>query len=86
LAMENHAPVIVSYAKRTGRPLHFSMGVYAVSDPLVGGPEWASVRTLTQWYTTRLEEIIRATPDQYWWLHRRWKDTRPPKTRHKKAA
>ena len=32
-----------------------------------------------------LEELIRVTPDQYWWLHRRWKDTRPQK-RQKIAA
>ena len=41
-----------------------------------------TIRELTQWYTTRLEEIIRRAPDQYWWLHRRWKDTRPK--RHEK--
>ena len=85
LAFEYQAPVIVSYARRTGRPLHFEFRAFAMADPRAGGPESASVRSLTQWYTSRLEEIIRLAPDQYWWIHRRWKDTRPPK-KQKKAA
>lgn len=86
LAMEHRAPVVVSYAARTGRPLHFLLSTYAVADPDAAGPECASVKTLTQWYTSRLEDIIRMTPGQYWWLHRRWKDTRPPKPSRQKAA
>jgi len=86
LAMEHRAPVVVSYAVRTGRPLHFLLSTYAVADPDAAGPECASGKTRTQWYTSRLEDIIRMTPGQYWWLHRRWKDTRPPKPSRQKAA
>lgn len=86
LAMEHQAPVVVSYARRRERPMHFELSTYAVADPARGGPEFASVRALTQWYTSRLEEIIRRQPQQYWWLHRRWKDTRPPKAAPRKAA
>ena len=32
---------------------------------------------LTAEFTRRLEEVVRKAPDQYLWLHRRWK-TRPP--------
>ena len=35
------------------------------------------VYRLTAAFTARLEEVVRAHPDQYLWLHRRWK-TRPP--------
>jgi KDO2-lipid IV(A) lauroyltransferase len=31
----------------------------------------------TQTLQTRLEEVIRADPGQWLWIHRRWK-TRPP--------
>ena len=86
LAMENNAPVIIAYARRTDRPLHFELATYAVADPQLGGPEFASVKALTQWYTTRLEEVIRTVPDQYWWLHRRWKDTRVKRPAASKAA
>ena len=35
------------------------------------------VYNLTAAFTQRLEEVVRAAPEQYLWLHRRWK-TRPP--------
>lgn len=35
-----------------------------------------SVRDLTRAWVARLEEEVRARPEQYFWLHRRWK-TRP---------
>lgn len=37
------------------------------------------VRLLTQGYTDVFEEFIRRYPEQYFWMHRRWK-TRPPET------
>ena len=64
LCFEHDAPVVVSYARRR-RPLHFELGTCAVADPRAGGPEVASVRDLTQWYTRRLEEIIRTAPEQF---------------------
>jgi len=77
LAFEHNAPVVVCYARRLGgKPLTFEMVAAQVADPALGGPETANVRALTQWYTRGLEKFIRRTPDQYWWLHRRWKDTR----------
>jgi KDO2-lipid IV(A) lauroyltransferase len=38
------------------------------------------VYRLTAAFTARLEEVVRSEPDQYLWLHRRWK-TRPPEER-----
>lgn len=84
LSFEHNAPVVVSYARRLdGQPLKFEMVAADVADPVRGGPETANVRALTQWYTHCLEKFIRRTPDQYWWLHRRWKDTR---TKHPAKA
>ncbi|MDD3469514.1 MAG: lysophospholipid acyltransferase family protein [Thermoguttaceae bacterium] len=60
-------------------PMQFEMHVEAVLDP--DAPEAAgisadslSVRSLTQWYTSALESMIRQHPTQYWWLHRRWRE------------
>lgn len=86
LALEHRAPVVVSYARRLDRPMQFELATYAIADPAHDGPEFASVRSLTQWYTARLEDIIRTQPDQYWWVHRRWKDTRPQRAATRKAA
>lgn len=75
-ALEHQAPVFVGYARRTGKPFEYEFGVAGIADPASGGPEVANVKALTQWYTSRLEEAIRLAPEQYWWLHRRWKDNR----------
>ncbi len=86
LALDNDAPVAVCSSRRVGGPLHIELGTTAILDPRHTDLQINSIRDLTQWYTSRLEEIIRRTPDQYWWLHRRWKDTRQPRKRKKKAA
>jgi len=86
LALDNDAPLAVCAARRTGGPLHLELRTVAIADPRGSGAELSSVRDLTQWYTSRLEEIIRHQPQQYWWLHRRWKDTRQPRRRTKQAA
>jgi KDO2-lipid IV(A) lauroyltransferase len=77
------APLIVVYAKRGTRPLRFQLGIAGVSDPADPDNPKTGVRELTQWYNTLLEDAIRTAPDQYWWLHRRWKEPadRPRKRR-----
>lgn len=85
LALDNNARMSVCCSRRLERPMHFEMHNYSTIDPHSVGNSVGTVRELTQWYSTRLEELIRRTPDQYWWLHRRWKDTREKKPA-KKAA
>jgi KDO2-lipid IV(A) lauroyltransferase len=82
LAIEHQAPVVVGYARRLGDGFHYEVGCDAVIEP----EEWTGTaddaRLLTQRYTTALEAIIRRDPEQYLWLHRRWKHQ--PKPRGKK--
>jgi Kdo2-lipid IVA lauroyltransferase/acyltransferase len=85
LALDNNARISVSTVRRLDRPMQFELVNYATTDPREAGNSIGTIHELTQWYTTRLEELIRRTPDQYWWLHRRWKDPRAKK-REKKAA
>jgi len=79
LALDHQATLVVAFARRRGAPLHYDLICKATSSPLDQGEEWSSVRSLTQWYTARIEEAIRTAPQQYWWVHRRWKDNRPAK-------
>jgi len=73
LSVQYDAPIAVVYVKRLGQPMHFELGVKAILDPReVRVPD--PVTFITQWYTTQLEEIIRESPEQYWWIHRRWKE------------
>ncbi len=81
LSLEHDAPVAVCCSRRLGRPLQFDLQLVAVADPRDAGEGVDSIGELTQWYTRRLEEVIRQVPDQYWWLHRRWKDPRPSRRR-----
>jgi KDO2-lipid IV(A) lauroyltransferase len=76
-SLANAAPTMVSYARRMGGPLHYEVGPAAICDPR--GPDFAlgSIPLLTQWYTDQLEQLIRRSPGQYWWLHRRWKGQPP---------
>ena len=82
LSFEHHAPVFVSTSRRLDQPMHFELRQYACADPTRGGPAVGGVREMTQWFHDWLEALIRQTPDQYWWIHRRWKDTRE-KREHK---
>jgi len=86
LALDNDAPMAVTSARRLDRPLHLELDTPAVIDPRQTRHEVGTIADLTQWYTSRLEEIIRRAPDQYWWLHRRWKDTRRAYRRQRRAA
>jgi hypothetical protein len=40
---------------------------------------------LTRWYNDRLGELVARAPEQYWWVHRRWRP-KPAKGGEAKAA
>ena len=85
-ALTNNAPLMVGYARRMGRPMHFEMGLEAMLDPQTMDPAMNDVKKLTQWFSDTLEQIIRRAPEQYWWVHRRWRDNRRAKPSQKLAA
>lgn len=85
-SLGHDAPLVVGYALRGRRPLHYDLVIDSLVDPRDGSEHVGGVPQLTQWYTSALERIIRQAPEQYWWIHRRWKDTRRPKKRRKQAA
>lgn len=72
--LNGQAPMMVSYCRHLDQPLQFEIGCTGVADPLDLDPALQDVNALTQWYNDRLGEAIRMAPDQYWWLHRRWRD------------
>ena len=79
LALKFNAPVVVCYSlRREGesgqfQPLHFEMHISEILDPLDLPPDIQGAKEITQWFTHVLESGIRQCPEQYWWLHRRWK-------------
>jgi KDO2-lipid IV(A) lauroyltransferase len=72
-SLGSQAPTMVTAALRQGKPMSFCMQVAGIVDPAESGFEYGTVPLLTQWYTRNLEHLVQATPDQYWWVHRRWK-------------
>ena len=85
-ALSNDAPLMVGYARRLGRPMQYEMGMETLIDPATMDPDLKNVAALTQWYTDVLERIVRVAPEQYWWMHRRWRDDRGPKKRAAQQA
>ena len=83
--LTSKVPMIVGFAYRSGEPLQFTIGADGIADPADQCEQFAGVKPATQWYSDCLERVIRRAPEQYWWLHRRWKDTRKPRKK-KKAA
>ena len=75
------APMMVSYCRHTGKPLHFEIGCPGVADPLTMAPDLKDVKALTQWYNDRMADAIHESPEHYWWVHRRWKEKPVRKTK-----
>jgi KDO2-lipid IV(A) lauroyltransferase len=80
-SLGNGAPTMVSYARRLGGPLQYEVGPEAVCDPRDANFPHGSIPLLTQWYTEHLEQLVRRSPEQYWWLHNRWKGQPPARRR-----
>ncbi len=80
LAIRCEVPIIVGYARRRGHRFRYEAHVNRIIQP----DEWRDredpITWITQEYTTAIEEFVREVPEQYLWLHRRWK-SRP---RHEK--
>jgi KDO2-lipid IV(A) lauroyltransferase len=80
MAIRHRVPVVVGYGRRLGDGFEFEMAVQRIIHPR----EWAGREDeqtwITQEFTRELEQVVRAAPEQYLWVHRRWKH-RPDGTR-----
>lgn len=85
LAIEYNAVIVVSGSVRIGRPIGFLGLTIAVIDPSDFAAAPDAVKRITQSFTTALERLIRQHPEQYFWLHRRWKH-QPIERKSKKSA
>jgi KDO2-lipid IV(A) lauroyltransferase len=82
LALEHKVPILISGMPRLdGKLVLWSVDVIYPED-YDKSPD--PIRAITQRFTADLETLIRAAPEQYFWVHRRWKHAAP--VRKKKAA
>jgi len=88
LAMQYDALICVGYAKRlpddfvNGRWVRYEIGIEELIDPRDGDLA-GDTKAITQRYSAALERLVRRNPEQYFWVHRRWKSE--PRKRAKKA-
>jgi KDO2-lipid IV(A) lauroyltransferase len=85
LSLEHNVPLLVIGVRKLGEPIRYEV----VAQDLILPEEYEGRRdaipAMTQRFTAALERIVRTAPEQYFWLHRRWKH-QPPVKKGKKAA
>lgn len=68
-----------------GDPLHYEIVVEDLIRPEEYDGQPGAVAAITQRFTSALERVVRRAPEQYFWLHRRWKH-QPPEKKRKQVA
>jgi KDO2-lipid IV(A) lauroyltransferase len=77
LALRNQTPIVPLFAPWDDKIQKYTLLVEPPIYPEVSGDEEADIRKLTSQLSLVIENAIRRFPDQWLWIHRRWK-TRPP--------
>lgn len=73
LAMRFDAPVICGYARRVGDDFGFEVGTTDIIYPEQWKAQPDPLYYLTARYSRAIEAMVRIEPEQYLWIHRRWK-------------
>lgn len=85
LAMRHRAAIVVGSAARTRRGFHYRISVERIIQP----EEWElkdnPLLWVTQEFSHAMERSIRRHPEQYLWMHRRWRH-RPKEERQAEGA
>ena len=70
--LKTGSPICVVVCRQAKEPGHFEM---FMNEPIIFEPTKdrdADIQKIAQMYTTAYEELIRETPEQWFWAHRRW--------------
>jgi KDO2-lipid IV(A) lauroyltransferase len=73
MAVRRRCPVVIGYGRRLSDKYEFEIGIQRVILPQDWQGQADEVTWITQEFSRELENVIRAVPEQYWWVHRRWK-------------
>ena len=74
--MQHNVPILVGYARRLSDNFEYEVGCNRIIEPHEWSDKPDQLHWITQEYTSAIEQFIRQVPEQYLWIHRRWK-TRP---------
>jgi KDO2-lipid IV(A) lauroyltransferase len=85
MAIEYDVTLVVAGTVRVAEPMQYDIVVEEIIEPAdyAGRPD--AIKAITQRYTSAIERLIQRRPEQYFWLHRRWKH-QPLARKAKKAA
>ena len=73
LARAYEAPIVISGATRIGQRFRYEFHVEEIIYPQQWQGEDDEVAWITARYTKAIERMARRCPEQYLWVHRRWK-------------
>jgi KDO2-lipid IV(A) lauroyltransferase len=73
LALAHNAPILVGGARRVGPGFRYEVVCEEIIEPRDWAGQADEIRWITARYTAALERMVRRDPEQYFWLHRRWK-------------
>ncbi len=91
LAIQYRALICVGYARRLPDDFRkwgwarYELGCEEIIDP-DDHDHSEAIREITERYTAALERVIRLSPEQYFWVHRRWKSRPKVRAPKKRAA
>src|SRR5262245_37196370 len=83
LALEYRAPILVLGVQKVAEPFRYRLTVEDTILPEQYDHHPDAVAAITARFTAALERMIRRHPEQYLWLHRRWKHQ--PRARERAA-
>ena len=83
MAMEHNVPMVVAATPRIEGRYQIATADVILPEDYDKTPD--AIRAITQRFTTDLESLVGLAPEQYFWVHRRWKHQPLPRTK-KKAA
>jgi KDO2-lipid IV(A) lauroyltransferase len=71
-AYRANVPLIPAFGRRLPNGNHVGV-VHEPIDPDPSRPQEEEIQRLTQYYADHLSEWVRRYPENYYWVHRRWK-------------
>jgi len=78
MALKMQAPVLMAFAIREPGEFRFRVFIDGPVPVEHTGDKERDIERITADYTKRVERIVRQYPDQWLWLHRRWKTQPTP--------
>jgi len=73
LAVRERLPVVAGFACRIADDFAYEIRCLDRLDPEAWEDHPDPIFLVSAWYTHAIERMVRSAPEQYWWLHRRWK-------------